>query len=71
MTLRKRAIGDLYLAASVLFIFLSFVYFGAIRRQDLGVTFLIMGLVIAIFGIFTKNTLVGKEKAVKQSKKKK
>lgn len=58
MKLRKRAIGDLYLAASVIFIFLAFLYFGF---NGNGWAFLVIGLLIAFFGIKTKKVMIQKE----------
>ena len=66
MKLRKRAIGDLYLAASVVFIYLAFLYFGF--RAN-GWPFLVIGLVIAAFGIKTKKVMM-KEETVKPKKAK-
>ena len=66
MNLRKRVIGDLYLSASLIFIFLAFLYFGS--KQD-GWAFLIIGLAVAVFGIKTKKVMIGKE-SPKRSKKK-
>ncbi|MBW2981025.1 hypothetical protein KY360_06435 [Candidatus Woesearchaeota archaeon] len=70
MKLRKRAIGDLYLAASVIFIYLAFLYFGFKAN---GWPFLVIGLLIATFGIKTKKVMVaeeGKPKKAKSRKKK-
>lgn len=61
MKLRKRAIGDLYLAASVIFIFLSFLYFGLYKNFNYGWTFLAIGLAVALFGMKTKGIMAGKE----------
>ena len=59
MKLRKKAIGDLYLASSIIFIYLSFLYFGLGAN---GWVFLVIGLVIAFFGIKTKKVMMAKEK---------
>ena len=66
MKLRKRAIGDLYLAASLIFIFLSFLYFGFEKN---GWAFLVIGLVIALFGMKTKKIMIEKEELPKAKKK--
>ncbi len=58
MKIRKRVIGDLYLAASIIFIFLSFLYFGF---KENGFIFLIIGLILAFFGINSKKDLIKKE----------
>ena len=68
MKLRKRAIGDLYLAASIIFIYLAFLYFGL----DLnGWAFLVIGLIVALFGIKTKKVMLVQEKGKKAKRKKK
>ena len=67
MKLRKRAIGDLYLAASVIFIYLAFLYFGF--RAN-GWPFLVIGLVIAVFGIKTKKVMMKEERREKPKKAK-
>ena len=59
MKLRKRIIGDLYLTSSVIFFYLAFLYFGFGAN---GWVFLIIGLVIAFFGIKTKKLMMSKEK---------
>lgn len=58
--LRKRMIGDLYLASSIIFVYLAFLYFGFQRN---GFIFLIIGILIGIFGMKTKKVMMGKEKA--------
>ena len=69
MKLRKRAIGDLYLAASILFLYLAFLYFGFELN---GWPFLVIGLVVAVFGMKTKEVMTLKEKsAPKKAKSKK
>jgi len=67
MKLRKRAIGDLYLAASIIFIFLAFLYFGF---KGKGLTFLVVGLILAIFGIRTKKVMIAREELEKPKPKK-
>lgn len=59
MKLRKRAIGDLYLAASIIFIFLAFLYFGFEKN---GWPFLIIGFLTSFIGIKTKKVMVGGRK---------
>lgn len=56
--LRKRTIGDLYLAASLIFVYLAFLYFGFHKN---GFVFLIVGLGIATFGIKTKKVMIERE----------
>jgi hypothetical protein len=56
--LRKRTIGDLYLASSLIFIYLAFLYFGF---QKNGFVFLVVGLAIASFGIKTKKVMIERE----------
>jgi hypothetical protein len=69
MKLRKRAIGDLYLAASILFLYLAFLYFGFELN---GWPFLVIGLVVAAFGMKTKKIMMTKERAApKKAKSKK
>ncbi|HZX44148.1 MAG TPA: hypothetical protein VFF28_00540 [Candidatus Nanoarchaeia archaeon] len=63
MYLRKRVIGDLYLASSLLFITLAFLYFGFTNN---GLPFLIIGLALAGFGIKTKHTLIKQEKKARK-----
>lgn len=58
MKLRKRAIGDLYLTASIIFIFLAFLHFGFEAK---GLTFLIIGMALGLFGIRTKEVMKKKE----------
>ena len=67
MKLRKRAIGDLYLAASIIFIFLAFLYFGF---EGKGLTFLTVGLALAILGIRTKKLMIAREELEKSKPKK-
>ncbi len=57
--LRKRVVGDLYLASSIPFIYLAFLNFGLERK---GLTFLVIGLIIAFFGMKTKKVMIEKEK---------
>ncbi|HLC96403.1 MAG TPA: hypothetical protein VJH97_03715 [Candidatus Nanoarchaeia archaeon] len=68
MKLRRRTIGDLYLAASILFIFLSFVYSGAFERYDFAFAFLVIGLLVALFGAITKRKLIQQEHSRKRKK---
>jgi hypothetical protein len=70
MKLRKRAIGDLYLAASILFLYLAFLYFGFELN---GWPFLVIGFVVAVFGMKTKKVMMKEEKkaAPKKAKSKK
>ncbi len=56
--LRKRAIGDLYLASSIIFIYLAFLYFGF---QMNGAVFLIIGVLIGIFGMKIKKIMIERE----------
>ncbi len=73
MKLRKRVIGDLYLAASSIFIFLAFLYFTIIEKDDsfsYGISFLVIGLVIAGVGMVVKNIMIQKEKIESKPKKK-
>ncbi len=65
MKLRKRAIGDLYLAASIIFIYLALLYFGFSLN---GWAFLIIGLVIAVFGVKTKKVMMGEEEKPKRKR---
>ncbi len=62
MGLRKRAIGDLYLAASIIFIYLAFLYFGF---KGKGLAFFVIGLALALFGIRTKNVMTTNERIAK------
>ncbi len=68
MKLRKRTIGDLYLASSLVFLFLAFLYFGFSLN---GWAFLIIGLVVALLGINTKNVMLAREMAAPNKAKKK
>ena len=68
MKLRKRAIGDMYLAASFIFIYLSLLQFGLSQN---GLLFLVIGLVVAVFGMRTKKIMIEKEKPAKKTKSKK
>jgi hypothetical protein len=68
MKLRKRAIGDLYLAASILFLYLAFLYFGF---EQNGWAFLVIGLAVAAFGMKTKKVMMqGAPKKAKSKKRK-
>ena len=73
MYIRQRIIGDMYLACSLIFIYLSLLYFGmAVYRY--GLIFIIIGLALAVFGGITKQYLKRKEKSkiiLKAGKKKK
>jgi len=80
MKIRKRVVGDMYLAASFIFIFLAFLYFTVLQKDDsytYGVSFLVLGLIIAFVGIVVKNLFVKNEtakvekKPTKKSKKRK
>ncbi len=57
--IRKRVIGDLYLASSIPFIYLAFLYFGFEKN---GLTFLLIGLIIAFIGVRTKKVMMEREK---------
>jgi len=61
MRIRKRVIGDLYLASSIIFIYLTFLYYGFGRDQ--GWIFLSVGMALAVFGAYTKRTLSRKVQA--------
>ncbi len=65
MKLRKRAIGDLYLAASIVFVYLAFLYFGFNLN---GWVFMTIGVVIAGFGIRTKKVMLEEEKGPKRKR---
>ena len=69
MQLRKRAIGDLYLASSIIFIFLTFVAVIS-RKNTMAIWFLAIGMLIALFGIKTKKVMIEKEETVKPEKAK-
>jgi hypothetical protein len=56
--LRKRVVGDLYLASSIPFIYLAFLNFGL---EGKGLTFLVIGFVIAFFGMRTKKVMMERE----------
>jgi len=68
MKLRKRVIGDLYLSASIIFIFLTFLAVGS-GKNNLAIAFLAVGMLIALFGIRTKKAMMEKEKAETKGKK--
>ena len=68
MKLRKRAIGDLYLAASIIFIYLAFLYFGF---KGNGWVFLIIGIVVAILGVKTKKVMIEEERKPEKARSKK
>jgi len=65
MNLRKRAIGDLYLAASIIFIFLSFLYFGLYKNTSYAWSFFAGGLIVSFIGMRTKKVMMGKERKKK------
>ena len=67
MRIRKRIIGDMYLASSILFIYLTFLYYGF--GQNKGWIFLSVGMALAIFGAYTKQTLMRKENPAKRRKR--
>lgn len=60
MKLRKRAIGDLYLSASIIFIFLTFIAVGS-GNNNLAIALLAIGMLIALLGIRTKAVMKKKE----------
>lgn len=60
MRIRQRVIGDLYLASSIIFIYLTFLYYGF--GQDKGWIFLSVGMALAVFGAYTKRMLMRKER---------
>lgn len=68
MKLRKRAIGDLYLVASIIFIYLALLYFGF---KGNGWVFLIIGIVIALLGVKTKKVMIEEEKKPGKARSKK
>ena len=61
--LRKRVIGDLYMASSLIFIYLAFLYFGFSGE---GLAFLVIGLVIGLFGMKTKKVMIEQELKAKK-----
>ncbi|MBI4148890.1 hypothetical protein HY491_00425 [Candidatus Woesearchaeota archaeon] len=67
MKLRQRVIGDLYLASSIIFIYLTFLYYGF--GQGKGWIFLSAGMALAIFGAYTKRTLMRKEQTKRRKRK--
>ena len=54
----------MYLTASLIFFYLAFIYFGFLGK---GVTFLITGIVVALYGIKTKKVVIEREKLNKIS----
>ena len=69
MGLRKKVIGDLYLASSLVFIFLGFLYAGILIQPVYGLIFLVIGLIVALLGVVTKKTLILKESKRPKGKK--
>ncbi len=69
MKLRKTVIGDLYLSASLIFIFLAVVYLGF--NKEYWWAFLLIGLGIAIIGANAKKVLRSVRPAKKRKTRKK
>lgn len=67
MYLRKTIIGDLYLASSIIFFFLAFLYIGYDRSGWW--MFLATGIVIAFIGMQTKREMAAKEEIDNKKKR--
>ena len=70
MNIRIRTIGDLYLASSLIFIFLTFLYASVLKRYGYSFAFFIVALLLSFIGVRVKKALILKElKSVKKKRK--